>query len=190
MRGCVVFPRCKIPKSRRLLRLISRRKTRKDSEALADLSAWPAGQEQVYVFLIALAESGNQAPSNGGEQLNCGCRLEACQHTERRSRDAKEFTGIGGGDVCRAWTIVNEGNFSEEIAGRKTGEFDFPGTAFHGHADVSAQDDIHAMADVAGFDNALTGRVGFNAALLEQGMNLIGAKLGEDRELRQKLVIM
>jgi hypothetical protein len=46
------------------------------------------------------------------------------------------------------------------------------------------------MADVAGVDNALTGRVGFNAALLEQGMNLIGAKLGEDRELRQKLVIM
>jgi hypothetical protein len=140
--------------------------------------------------LITLAESRNQTPSNGGEQLNCGSRLEARQHTERRSRDAKELAGIGSGDVCRAWTIVNQGNFSEEIAGRKSGELDFSSAAFNGYVDVSAQYDVHAMAGVAGVDDALVGRVGFNAALLEQGMNLIGAQVGENRELRKKLVIV
>ena len=46
------------------------------------------------------------------------------------------------------------------------------------------------MADVAGVDDTLAGRVGFDAALLEQGMDLIGAQLGENREFRQKLVII
>ena len=38
---------------------------------------------------------------------------------------------------------------------------------FHGDADASAQYDVHAMADVAGADDALAGGIGLDGALLE-----------------------
>ena len=43
--------------------------------------------------------------------------------------------------------------------------------ALHRHADVPAQDDIHAKSDVAGIDDAVTRRISFDGALLEQGMS-------------------
>ena len=192
MRGCVVFPRVKLQICARDLfpapRSVGGRRE-KSPEAEAGLGVWTAGQEQVYVFLISLAESGDQASPDGGEQMNGRSRLEGRQYAQRRSRNAKEFAGLGGSDARRARAVVNEGHFAEEIAGRKAGELDVSAAALHGNADAPAQDDVQAMADVAGADYALAGGIGLDGALLEQDMSLIGAQFGENRELRQKLVI-
>jgi len=138
--------------------------------------------------LISLAKPCDQIASDGGEQLNSGSRLKARQNTECRSRDAEKLAGIGGGDARGTRTIVNEGNFTEKIAGRKAGKLDFSVTAFHGHSDASAQDHVHAMSDVAGIDDTLAGTVRFDRALLEQDMKLIGSQLGENRELCQLVI--
>ena len=156
----------------------------------ANLGGWSAGEEQVHVFLVAHTESGNQAPADSGQQLNRGVRLKRCQDTERGSSDAEQFARFGGGDACRARSLINQCNFAEEITRRKPCEFDFPFASPDRHADVPAQDDIHAMSDVAGIDDALTLRISLDRALLEQGMNLVIAQFREHGELCEKPVII
>jgi hypothetical protein len=42
---------------------------------IKESSAWPAGEEQVYVFFVAAAQSGDEAAPNGGKQMNGGSRV-------------------------------------------------------------------------------------------------------------------
>ena len=58
------------------------------------------------------------------------------------------------------------------------------------HPNASAQDDIHAMPDFARVNDKLPFRVGFHRALLQQGVQLVPPQFGEDRELRQELVVI
>ena len=192
MRGFVVFPRFKCSKFAFIVRLLlaCSAADKGKSGIKANLGGWPAGEEQVYVFQVARTESGNQAPADSGEDLNRGVRVQSGQHTERGSCDAEQFARFGGGDACRARSLINQCNFAEEVTRRKPCEFDFPSAFLDRYADVAAEDDIHAMSDVAGIDDTLILRISLDRALLEQGMKLFVAQLREHGELCEKPVII
>ena len=153
-------------------------------------SAWPAGEEQVYVFFVVAAQSGDEAAPNGGKQMNRRSRVQTGQDSQGRASNAKEFAVFGCRHRCRTWPIIDEGNFAEEVSSGEPGEFDFAIAALDRDANASAEDHIHTVAAVAGADNAFASCVPLGGTLLDEAVKFLLAQFGEKGELREKLILI
>jgi len=153
-------------------------------------SVWPAGEEQVYVFFVAAAQSGDEAAPNGGKQMNRRSRVQTGQDSQGRPSNAKEFAVFGCRHSCRTWPVIDESNFAEEVSAGEPGEFDFAIAALNRDANASAEDHIHTVAAVPGADNAFASCVPLGGTLLDEAVKFLLAQFGEKGELREKLILI